>query len=277
MFKSLSLFMTLTNYLKSQLTDFVDAYKIFYTKSLATTIIFSLVVFAIISLLLNFSLFDAVTPKKQISLLSYFFVRYSAGSTYSLVDLSKTMFIFVVSLFAITLTRLKNEKSLNDEYNFSEFLKKIKASDFGFLLVTLVICIVVDYFLFKIDSISAKNYGGSLLDKWINDLLFLFRIYIPLLLFSIAAYKTLSNKTVNLSFKKIIFLFIALWLFNEFAYEFSLFVRTHIFSLIVLPFSSDKRYLIESILGVPLVSFYFLGYYSAMVNSLLILEENQSQ
>jgi len=269
--------MTFTKYLKSQLTDFVDTYKKFYAKTLGATIIFTLITFIIIALLLYYSVFDKTSSKRHISLLSYFFVRYSFANTYSIVDLSKTVFIFFVSIFSIGLVRLQSEKLEKETFNFSDFIKKLKAQDFGYLITALIISIITDYFIVKLDDISAKYNGGLLSDKWIHGMLFIFRMYIPLILFSIANYKALTSKKIILGLKNIFLLFIALWLFNEFAYEVSLFVRGHIFELILIPFPEDKQYLIESILGLSLISFYFLGYYSAMINSMNLLDQDNHE
>jgi len=263
--------MTFTNYLKAQLTDFVHTYKKYYLKTNGTTIVFTLVTFVFIALLFHFSVFDKTSTKKNISLLSYFFVRYSVGATYSIVDLSKTIFIFFVSLFSISLIRQERNKLETSNLNFSDFLKNIKGNDLLYLFIVLVISVIADYFLFKLDDLSAKNYGGSPSDRWIHGMLFLLRVYIPLILFSFINYKILTGKKRNFNFQRFIWLFVALWLFNEFAYELSLFVRAHIFELILLPFPVESQYFIESILGVALISFYFLGYHSAMTNSMNLL------
>jgi hypothetical protein len=269
--------MTFTQYLKAQLTDFVDTYKKYYIKTNGVTIVFTLVTFVFIALLYHFSIFDKTSTKKNISLLSYFFVRYSVADTYSIVDMSKTVFIFFVSVFSISLVRQKGNKMETSNFNFSNFLKNIKGQDFGYLLSALLICTIVDYSLFKLDDLSARTHGGSPSDKWVHGILFLLRIYIPLIIFSITNYKMLTAHTSKLNFKNIVYLFVTLWLFNEFAYELSLFVRGHIFDLILLPFSEDQHYLIESFLGVVLVSFYFLGYHSAITNSIILLNEDKQE
>jgi len=263
--------MTFTNYLKTQLTDFVDTYKKYYLKTNGTTVVFTLVTFVFIALLFHFSIFDKTNTKRNISLLSYFFVRYSFADTYSIVDISKTVFIFFVSLFSVSLIRQERNKLEMSNFNFPSFLKNIKGNDFLYLFFVLVISVIANYLLVKLDVLSLENFGVSPADRWIHGILFLLRVYVPLILFSFVNYKILTGKKRNLNFQKFIWLFIALWLFNEFAYELSLFIRGHIFELILLPFPADTQYFIESILGVPLISFYFLGYHAAMTNSMLLL------
>ena len=118
--------------------------------------------------------------------ISYFFARYSAGDTYSIIDLSKTVFIFIVSIFSVSFVRLQKEKSETEDFNFSDFLKKIKGEDFGYFMVAFIVSVIADYGLFKLYDISTKNSGGPLTDKWIYGMLFLFRMYVPLILFSLA-------------------------------------------------------------------------------------------
>jgi len=186
------------------------------------------------------------------------------------------VFIFFVSIFSITLIRLEDEKFEKINFSFLAFIKKLKGKDFVYLTTALIISVIADYYLFKLDAISRKNNSGSVSVEWIHGIIFLFRIYLPLILFSIAKYKALTIKKVTLSLKNTFFLFIALWLFNEFAYEVSMSVRAHIFELILIPFPDDKQYFVESILGLVLVSFYFLGYHSAMTNSLNLLTQDNS-
>jgi len=268
--------MTLSKYLKSQLIDFVDTYKRLYSKTLGVTVIFTLLTFSVIALLLYFSTFDKTSSKKQVSLLSYFFARYSFADTYSIVDISKTVFIFFVSVFSITLMRLQGDKLDKKDFKFLDFVKRLKGNDLGYLILVLAISIIADYCLFKLDSISAKSNGGSLVDRWVHGMLFLCRMYVPLIFFSIANYKATTTKKITLSLNKLLLLFAGLWLFNEFAYEISLFVRGHIFDILLIPFPEDRQYFIESILGLTLVSFYFLGYHSAMTNSMHLLNHDHS-
>ncbi|MFI5142144.1 MAG: hypothetical protein ACHQII_07290, partial [Bacteroidia bacterium] len=72
-------------------------------------------------------------------------------------------------------------------------------------------------------------------------------------------------------------LFLSLWFFNEFAYEVSLFVRPTIFNLILIPFSEERKYLYESLLGTTLIAFYFLGYYSALTSLIWQTYESEKQ
>jgi hypothetical protein len=265
--------MTFTKYLRALLTDFVDEYKKYYLRTNGATVVFTLVVFVFIALLFHFNIYDKTNTKKDISLLSYFFIRYSAGDTYSIVDLSKAVFLFFVSIFSISLSRLERGKSGKSSFNLTEILKNIDGKDILYLFTGLAISIIADYLLFRSENLAAKPRGASDADRWIHGMFFLLRIYVPLVVFSMINYNRVTGNKPNYKPLNLIWLFVSLWLFNEFAYEVSMFVRGHIFELLMLPFPADSRYYIESMLGIPLISFYFLGYHSAMTNSMLLLHE----
>lgn len=266
--------MTFTNYLKWQLTGFVESYKKYFWRTFATALVFTVLCFVIMALLLMFSDFDARTDRVQISLLSYFFNRYSANNTFSFVDLDKSVFLFFVSLFSIGLMRLTvDEDKKQQELSFSSFIKRLRGGDFISLLEILILCSVIDFGLFQLSSITETAIKNFEFERWLHAFLFLLRIYIPLILFSLILHRLTSNKKLKMTFKKFIFLFVSLWLFNEFANEISSFVRIDIFSLLLAPFDMGKEYLYESFLGIFLIAFYFVGYYSAMTTSLYQLEE----
>lgn len=268
--------MQFTTYLKNQLTDFVDTYEEYFIKTIWPAFIFTVFCFFAMLLLLKYSAFDTTSSKKQISLLSYFWVRYSSKNIFSIIDEAKSVFLFFVSLFSIGLIRLK-AKQMNEAMNLSfiAFIKSLRLYDLLFLSIVLLLCSAIDLALFRSVSALLKTSQNLALMKWISSLFFLLRIYLPLLLFSIAIHKLTSNKRLRLNLKKAIFLFVSLWLFNEFAYEASLFVRSHIFTLLLSPFSKDSIYVIESLLAIALVTFYFLGYSSAMTHSLKQLTEEE--
>jgi len=268
--------MTTTNHIKGQLIDFVDSYRKYFWRTLGSVLTFTVLCLVAIAFLLKFSKFDPISGKKQISLLSYFFSKYSVKDIYSLVDLGKTVFIFFVSFFSLGLIRLiTKETNVTTEFSFSSFIKQIRGRDVLILFGTLILSSAIDFGLFWLNSrceTFVKNYE---LQRWLLSLVYLLRIYFPLILFSISIYKLTYSRPLKLNIKKIILLFISLWLFNEFAYEVSLFVRGNIFSLILAPFDESKKFLYESFLGISLVAFYFVGYFSAMTTSLNQLINNE--
>jgi hypothetical protein len=44
-----------------------------------------------------------------------------------------------------------------------------------------------------------------------------------------------------------------------------------VFDLILTPFDESRRFYVESVLAIPLMSFFFLGYYSVMRSSLELM------
>ncbi len=264
--------MKLTDFLKKQFEDFIEVYNKFLFRTSGITLTLTLLCFIVIALLVRFSDFDPTVGKKQFSLLSYFFVRYSKGEVYSIVDLSKTVFIFFVSIFSLGLTRSNPNKEENTELKVGDFLKQISLMDIIYLFSMLVLCSIIDFGLFRLYSLTLLNVTENGLDNYFHSIIFQFRVYIPLVFFGLLTYRLSSNKNLHVNFKKIILLLISCWFFNEFAYEFSFVVRSHIFGLVLFPFSAEKQYFLESFIGMTLIAFYFVGYHSAMSTPLKLLD-----
>jgi hypothetical protein len=121
-------------------------------------------------------------------------------------------------------------------------------------------------------SHTALSNSGAV--KYISSLLFQLKIYVPLIMFSLAITSLTGIKRSKLTFKRVVKLFISLWIVNEFAYEVFLWVRNHIFNLLLIPVSTPERaFEIESFLSIPLIALFFLGYYSAMTTSIKLTEK----
>jgi hypothetical protein len=265
--------MTLPDYLNGQLTDFVDSYKNYFRKTFGVALTFTLICFAIAAILFRFSEFDESVTAKQTSLLSYFFHRYSKGSFYSIIDLTKTVFLFFVSLYSLGLRRLSKKDSNTSELSFKHFFRSITSKDILLLVIIFVATCMLDFVLFKIESFSDMNLETKNAEIYVRETCFHLRIYLPLVFFALAIRWLTSAAKTKLTFQRILFLYISLWLYNEFAYEVSLWIRAHVFGLVLMPFQNPENYyLIESIIGIPLIAFYFLGYYSAMTTSLKLTE-----
>jgi len=261
--------MHFASYLKSVLSDIVDSYKRYFSKTFGIALIYSVMCFIIIALLLRFSTFELNSAKKQFSLLSYFLARYSARNIYSIVDLSKTVFIFLVSVFSIYLVRTGGS---DGPQSFIHSLATLRAKDILFLFLALMISSAIDYFLFRCNSYTDINIANTALQKWTSSMLFTLRIYFPLIVFALVIYFLTSAQHIKLNLIKVLFLFAALWLFNEFTYEFSLLVRGKIFFLLGALFDENTQYYVESILAIPLVAFFFLGFFSALTTPIRLLE-----
>ncbi len=265
--------MKFTVFLQEQLNSFVDCYKKYSRQTVGITISFTIICFVCAALLLRLSDFDGSIQLRQISLLSYFFNRYSDGKTYAVVDLAKTVFIFFVALFSITLMHAVKNKTGQQELTFRHSFRALRMDDVITLIVVLLIAAVADYALFEAETYFSTGTASFNVYRYMRSTCFHLRIYVPLILFSIALWRISAGNKSRLTFKRILFLYIALWLFNEVAYEFFEWMRIHVFGLILMPVKEpESYYLFESILGVPLVASLFLGYYAAMLMPLIITE-----
>jgi hypothetical protein len=259
--------MKFADFLRSQLTDIVDYYQQYLRRTIGTTIIFTAICFVIAAFLLHFTEFSGRAAKAQISLLNYFFLSYSGDNVYRIVDLTKDVFIFFVALFSIGFARLKKEE-IPAEITFSLLIRKINLKDVTVLAGIFILSAIIDYFLFKMDGYSAGHTRNRSVDKYIHGTIFQLRIYIPLILFGLGIYVLSASEKVKLKAKNILFIYISLWLFNEFAYELFMWCRYHVFALVLMPFDkSDSYYLLESVPGIVLIAFFFLGYHSALTKA----------
>src|SRR5438477_734084 len=235
-------FMKFVDFLKSQLVDFVYNYKKYFTRTLGIAITYASVCFVIAALLFRFSNFDRTVSSKQISLLSYFFHRYSKGPTYSIVDLIKTVFIFFVCLFSVALLRIFKNGTKQREARMKDFLTALKTKDFLWLFIVFVISSMVDFGLVEVANLSTLNVRNTNADIYIQETLFHLRIYIPLMLFSLAIWNLVDMQKPKITLRLVLFLYISLWLFNEFAYELSMWVRGHVFGLALMPFRDSTKF-----------------------------------
>jgi hypothetical protein len=268
--------MRFSSFLKEQLTDTIDNYKKYFRQTLGVAITFTIICFVIAALLFKFSNFDKEATTRQVSLLSYFFYRYSKFETYSLVDLTKTVFIFGVSLFSIGMIRLSKNDTERRELSFTHLFRVISGRDIILLLAALLLTSLLDFTLVKLGNFLIFSFERVEPGVYISNTIFHLRIYLPLILFALVLRYLTKEQTIKLTLKRILFLYISLWLCNEIAYEFFNWLRVHVFALILLPFhSSENSYLIESFLGIPLIALFFLGYYSALTTSLTITEKTQ--
>jgi len=258
------------SFLKDQLNDFVDVYKKYLFKTSGLTVALSVIILITVAILLKYSDFDSSSTRKQISLLSYFFLKYSSKDTYSLVDLSKNVFIFFMSIFSILMIRFSKTQKDSGDIKLSNLMSNIDFMDFIYLLCVLIFCSIIDYFLFQLDTFSVKNIVNQSLNTWTHNVdLYLLRVYIPLILFSIAIKKIVTENKRKITFINICQLCVSIWIINEFMYEFFSFIRLYLFGFILAPFEQDNKFIYESVFGVILIAFSFLGYYSGMTKSLL--------
>jgi hypothetical protein len=269
--------MAFTTFLKEQLNGFVEQYKKYFRQTFGIAISFTIICFVVAALLFRFSNFNESMNLKQTSLLSYFFSRYSEGDTYSVVDLTKTVFIFFVALFSVTMIHLNKNGNENKEITFKHSFRALRFGNTVLLIFVLLLACVIDYLLFQAEvyfTIGVRNFNVY---KYLRSTFFHLRVYLPLFLFAVTVWFT-TIKGSKLTLKRILFLYISLWLFNEVAFEFIEWTRIHLFELILMPVKEPQHYyLFESILGVPLIASSFLGYYVAMIMPLFITEAGKHE
>ncbi|MFI5158559.1 MAG: hypothetical protein ACHQF4_06810, partial [Sphingobacteriales bacterium] len=208
-----------------------------------------------VQVLATYCSYDPGIRVQPVSVLSFFILKFSINSTYSFVDLARTLFIFFVAIFSVNLT------------------KKVTIKNVIYLLCTLAFCALFDCALFRLNTqmqtLFSTNTHALI---WVNEVILLLRNYLPLILFAIIIQLCIGKFNIKL----IGFLLIALWLFNELAYEFIMLVRPLLFSLIMVTLKPMTwRYVLESVLGIPLIAFLFLGYYCALTAPFYLPEEKK--
>ena len=261
--------MEFSTYLKKQLIDFIDSYKKYLLRTSGAAVTFTILCYVVAALLVRYSTFDPTNIRKQSSLLSYFYLRYSIGETYSLVDLIKTVFIFFVATFSIGLLRLSASGEGKEDFSFSKVIQQIRMGDYLLLFLVFLTGGMADFILCKAEGLSVSQISGYNFRNWLHSVIFHLRIYVPMILFSVAIYRRTSASRTRLTFRRIMLLYISLWFFNEFAYEFLIFFRSLVLEFILIPaVDLEKKYIFESFLGGPILAFFFVGYHSVLTFSL---------
>jgi len=248
-------YMQFSLFLKKLLTEFVDVYKKYFSSTVKAALLWTILCFALVQVLATYCSYDLGIRATPVSILSFFILKFSINSTYSFVDLARTLFIFFVAIFSVNLNQ------------------KVTVKSILYLLGTLVVCALLDCALFRLNyqlqTLFNTNPHALI---WVNEVVLLLRNYLPLILFALIIQLCLGKFTA----KHIGYLLISLWLFNELAYEFIMLVRPVLFSLLMITLKPMTwRYVMESVLGIPLIAFLFLGYYCAMAAPFYLPEEKK--
>ena len=264
--------MKLPEFLEKQLVDFVRIYKKFYQKTFSVTLLLTIVFFLIGFVLFGASIYPNKLKVKPEILWSFFWNRYSDGGRYCLGDMIKIVFIFFIAFFALSFYKSKRAGGEISYFGFGRLFKGVSPGDLTILVAALLAACLADYLLVQLEYLSSANLQSQHSSWVIKQAVFHIRIFLPLLLFAfICAWRL--GELEEFSMKKLLLAYIALWLFNEFSYETMVWARAHVFAVVLLPFYNTGYYFgLENILSIPVTAFYFLGYSSAMVNSLQILE-----
>jgi hypothetical protein len=133
---------------------------------------------------------------------------------------------------------------------------------------------VVDYLLHQIRAFASSAIYNQSLNEWVYTQIHFLRIFIPLLLFTYSNRLILTGRNPGISIRECLFTLITLWMFNELAYEFYLFIKAHVFQLLLTSVPNGSKFFAASILELPILALLFLGYHSAITNSLIILKND---
>jgi len=207
--------MNFTTYLIKQLTDIVDVYRKYLKTTYATCLAMTVCCFVIMAFLVGFGDLPQLFSNKQPDLITYFLTRYSTKDTYRLVDLSKIILLFFISLLSMSISKFENMENLEEKKR--KISLNFTTDNIFPLLVIFLVCIGIDYGLTKIENLFDFTVNHTI--RWFYYIIFLFRIYIPLFLFSMMIYQLKTEGYPKITIKKLLFLFAAFWLFNEFAID----------------------------------------------------------
>lgn len=247
--------MSLAKFLKSLFAQFVENYQQYFAKTFGYALLWTLLCFAIGQVLAAYSNYDPALTINPLSILTYFELNLSMNSTYSFVDGFKILFIFFVAVFSLNL------------------LKKVSFLTVFYLFLTLFLCITLDYGFFLTGGLIKSGVSPikfSYLYLWLFSILAVLRLFVPFILFALAI--QLSTGKLRFNFISFCYLFLSIWLFYEVSFEAMRFLRDNIFALILAAFKTKVySYVMESLLGLPVVASFFVGYYCAMTKPFGIL------
>lgn len=247
---------------KEVLVAVFDQYKKFFEKTFSLCLLLSVFVFVSATLLFKFSNTNTGSSSTPDSLLRCFYSRYSSYGFYNIVDLSKSVYLAFTACFAISYFRSQKN---NGELSSGFFLKNFSVKDAVVVLFLLVIVGISDPIFYFLDGRVYDLLDRADLAKWTHNVFWELRIYFPVAAFAFAIGKLTWGKKISISQKSIFVLLAIAFMFNEFTYELTNLIRTLAFHLITMMFSNDNaKFLVESILGIPLLACYFIGFATVM-------------
>jgi hypothetical protein len=249
--------MSLAKFLKSLFNQFVESYQQYFAKTFGYALLWTLLCFAIGQALAAYSSYDPGLMVNPLGIVTYFELNLSKNTTYSFVDDFKIIFVFFVSVYSLNL------------------LKKASFSGIIYLLLTLILAVALDYCFFLLagvirDTVSPIKFGY--LYVWLYSLLALFRLFVPFILFALAI--QLGAGKLKFNFLTFCYLFLSVWLFYEVSFQLMRFLHDNVFALILAPFKTKiYSYVMESLLALPVMASFFIGYFVAMTKPFAILQE----
>ena len=259
-------------FLKNQFSAFVDTYKQNFKRTSGITFTFSVFCLVAIAVLLRFSTSETFISEKRTSLVSFLYSWNSSYNAYNLIDISKLIFLFFVSVFSLSFLRFKANSTEENPYSLKNCFKNLQIQDFAYLIAILLACTLMDYLLYLLGTVIYSKETQVEILHWLYWIVYLIKVYLPLVLFSVVIQKIVTEQKIIFNFRRIAYLLVILWLLNEFAYNLYDFVTHYIFWLIIIPFKNINHFVLESFLASLLLMLYFLGYSAAMTSTLDIAE-----
>jgi len=243
---------------KEVVIEIFDQYKKFFEKTFSLCLLLTVIVFVAAALLFRFSNYDPVARDLIDSLLRCFYWRYSINNSYSIVDWSKSVYLAFIVCFAVSFFRAQeNENELSPGF----FLRNFSIEDGAVIFFTLVIVCALDPAIYFLDLHTNDLLHQGDMAKWVHGVLWYFRIYIPIVAFAFAVRNRIGNNRIPVSRKSFLVLLISVWMFNEFSYELMSLFRSVVIHFVTMFIKSDQtKFLVESVLGIPLLAFCFIGF-----------------
>lgn len=243
----------------------VNALFEFYSKYLSDLYVFCIFItsisFVSSALLYKYSAFGKDFGAKNFNYYDAIFSKFSYGGVYSIVDFSKPVFLFLITLLSVAFFRYVRKADKTNTPAFKIFFQNIKPKDFFILIPIAAIACMADMFLFQADAkikglnIDQYNY------LWIHYTLSILRLNIPMIISGIAvAFLAITNE-IQTRGRSIITLIISVWLYNVVAYEVASLIGSVIIFGVGDAFNNIPiRYIVESVLYIPIVAFFIPGY-----------------
>lgn len=248
--------------LKEQLTDFVESYQKYFLKTFTVAMTFTVMCLVVSAVLIRIDTSDS--GMKIDNLVGLMFIRYSYKS-YQFIDFSRICSFFFISIFALLLLRFDDEDTGRiREFTFNKFVSKITGEDILALSAAMITACFIDFFLFNIyKAISPHVYDA--LNTYLYYIDIHLRWFVPMLLYVLTIRWITNSKRLTVTYKDILFMFLVMWIFDCLTFEFFIWIRDFVLNLLLLHFAkSELLVLYESLFSIPIMGFYFVGFYSAM-------------
>src|ERR1700759_2439403 len=107
--------MSFATFLKDVLIGFVQVYQKYFRKTFVMALLLSIVCFVVALILMVYVDHDSNVSTRAVSLLSFFYSRYSYLGAYRFVDVTKTMFVFLAAIFSINIIRYEQSGQATTE------------------------------------------------------------------------------------------------------------------------------------------------------------------